>query len=324
LRKILNPTVNSLEPMHTLFQAFKIGSMEIKNRFMRSATTSAWADEQGVIRPEIVNLYEHLSSGDVGLIVKGHLYVTEKGKAHVGMAGISSDMQIPKLKELTDAVHRHGGKILAQINHAGYHSIVERAGPSDYFGGEWKARAMSASEIWDVIEEFGQAAMRAIEAGFDGIQLHGAHGYLISQFLSKRANSRADEWGGMLENRMRFLKEIYHGIRCSLGGDVPIALKMNCDDFSLDGYTVDEATVVARDMAALGIDLIEVSGGGIGQEEVYRERARSLDPDLCEASFAGHAVKIRSATKPKPLALHCSPKGLFAGLSWNHPELVWT
>jgi 2,4-dienoyl-CoA reductase-like NADH-dependent reductase (Old Yellow Enzyme family) len=289
--------------MHSLFQEFRIGSMEIQNRFMRSATTSAWADERGIVGPEIVDLYERLAEGGIGLIVKGHLYVTEGGKAHVGMAGISNAIQVPKLRELTDAVHHHGGKILAQINHAGYQGMVERVGPSAYCGGEWRARALSASEIWDLIEKFAQAALRAIEAGFDGIQLHGAHGYLISQFLSKRANGRADEWGGSLGNRMRFLKEVYREARGRLGGDVPIALKMNCDDFSLDGFTVDEATAVARDMAAQGIDLIEVSGGGMEQEEAYRERARSPNPDLSEASFAGHAAKIRAVTKPKPLAL---------------------
>lgn len=289
--------------MSILFQAYEVGSMEIRNRFMRSATTSAWSDEQGMVRPEIIRLYERLAKGGVGLIVKGHLYVTDKAKAHIGMAGISSDAQVPKLKELTDAVHRHDGKILAQINHAGYYSIVDRAGPSEYNASNWKARAMSKSEIWDVVDAFGQAATRAIEAGFDGVQFHGAHGYLTSQFLSKQTNRRTDKWGGSLENRMMFLKEVYDEVRGRLGGDVPIALKMNCDDFSLDGFTVDEAAYVAKAVADRGIDLIEISGGGVGQKQEYRARARSSDPDLSEASFAGHAAKIRAMTKPKPLAL---------------------
>jgi len=290
--------------MPTLFRPYMIGEMEIRNRFMRSATTSAYADAEGVIGPEIIRLYEGLAEGGVGLIVKGHLYVAEEGKAHVGMAGISSDGQIPRLRELTGAVHRHGGKIMAQLNHGGYQAGAgERAGPSNYEGEDWAARGMTTAEIWGVVDAFGGAASRAVEAGFDGVQIHGAHGYLISEFLSRHANTRTDEWGGSLRNRMTLLKEVYDEVRGRLGPEVPVALKMNCDDFSPDGFTVDEAAQVAQAMAARGIDLIEVSGGGIGQRQELRARAKHPDPALSEVSFAGHCEKMRAATKPKPLAL---------------------
>jgi 2,4-dienoyl-CoA reductase-like NADH-dependent reductase (Old Yellow Enzyme family) len=290
--------------MIELFKPFKIGELEIRNRFVRSATTSAWANENGVIRPEIIKLYEALSEGGVGLIIKGHLYVDARGKAHEGMAGIHRDEVVPKLKELTDAVHRHGGAILAQINFGGYQaSAGERIGPSDYNGEGWKARAMSTSEIWEVVDRFGEGAKRAIDAGFDGVQLHAAHGYLISEFLSKHANTRTDEWGGELKNRMRLLKEIYEDVRGRLGQEAVISMKMNCDDFSRDGFTVDEAAQVAQAMAIRGMDMIEVSGGGIGQEDKYKERARHEDPELSEPSFAGHCEKIRVTTRPKPLSL---------------------
>jgi 2,4-dienoyl-CoA reductase-like NADH-dependent reductase (Old Yellow Enzyme family) len=290
--------------MSILFRPYMVGEMEIRNRFMRSATTSAYADSEGVVRPEIVRLYEGLAEGGVGLIVKGHLYVADEGKAHVGMAGISSDRHIPGLRELTDAVHRHGGKIIAQLNHGGYQAGAgERMGPSDYADDDWTARGMTTPEIWGAVDAFGAAAGRAMEAGFDGVQIHGAHGYLISEFLSRQANARADEWGGSLRNRMTLLKEVYDEIRGRLGPEVPVALKMNCDDFSPNGFTVDESAQVAQAMAARGIDLIEVSGGGIGQRDELRARARSRDPALSEVSFAGHCEKIRAATRPKPLAL---------------------
>ncbi len=204
--------------MSVLFEPFRIASMEIRNRFIRSATTSYWSDDQGVVRPEIISLYRNLARGGVGLIVKGHLYVADSGKAHVGMAGISSDVHIPKLRELTDAVHENDGKIVAQLNHAGYNSIVDRAGPSEYDGGGWNARALSMDEIGAIVEAFGEAADRAMDAGFDGVQIHGAHGYLISQFLSGLANRRDDEYGGSLENRMRLLEEVYDGMRDRVGG----------------------------------------------------------------------------------------------------------
>ena len=290
--------------MVNLFEPYTIGSMEIRNRFVRSATTSAFADENGVVVPEIIKLYEGLSKGGVGLIVKGHLYVDPRAKAHSGMAGISNNEHIPRLKELTDGVHRHGGKIVAQINFGGYQARAgTRMGPSDFKTSEWNAKAMSTSEIWESVEAFGEAARRAIEAEFDGIQIHAAHGYLISEFLSKYANRRTDDWGGSLSNRMRLLKEVYLDIRGRLGEEAVIGMKMNCDDFSPNGFVVEESAQVAHAMSLLGMDWIEISGGGIGEQAEFRPRAKSSDPELAEASFAGHSEKIRAACRPKPVSL---------------------
>jgi 2,4-dienoyl-CoA reductase-like NADH-dependent reductase (Old Yellow Enzyme family) len=289
--------------MSLLFEPFRIGSLEVKNRFVRSATTSYWSDKRGVIRSKIVDLYRALAKGDVGLIIKGHLFVKDSGKAHVGMAGISSDYHIPKLRELTAEVHKNDGKIVAQLNHGGLYSIVDRAGPSEYRVEGGRARALSSEEIHDIVEAFGEAAERAIAAGFDGIQIHGAHGYLISQFLSRLANRRTDEWGGNSENRMRLLLEVYEAIRGSIGDRVPVMLKINCDDFSPSGFTIADAAEVVETICKRGLHAIEVSGGGIGRQEDRRARARSPDQELVEASFAGHAPKIREATKPTPMAL---------------------
>jgi 2,4-dienoyl-CoA reductase-like NADH-dependent reductase (Old Yellow Enzyme family) len=290
--------------MSALFEPYKIGSLEIRNRFMRSATTSYWSDERGVVRPAIIDLYRRLSEGGVGLIVKGHTYVADAGKAHNGMAGISSDIHIPRLRELTDAVHEHGGKIVAQLNHAGYKSIVDRAGPSEYREADWKGRALSVDEIHEIVDAFGEAAQRSIKAGFDGVQIHGAHGYLVSQFLSRLANRREDEYGGSLENRMRLLNEVYDEVRVRVGGCIPVMIKMNCDDFSPDGFTVKDSIEVARAISKRGMDMIEISGGGIGQiQEIRRTRARSDDPVLSEASFAGHAARIKGAIGGTPMAL---------------------
>ena len=286
-----------------LFEPFRIGPMEIRNRFMRSATTSAWSDENGIVRTEIIDLYRRLAEGGMGLIVKGHLYVTDSGKAHAGMAGISHDFHVTKLRELTDAVHEHGGKIVAQINHAGYNSMVDRAGPSEYEGDEGRARALSSKELNSIVGAFGDATERAMDAGFDGVQIHGAHGYLISEFLSRLANRRTDEWGGTLEKRIHLINEVYDEVRSRVGNSTPVMLKMNCDDFSTDGFTVDDSVEVAEAVCKRGLDLLEISGGGIGQQNDLRPRAKHSDPRLEEANFAGHAEKIRVATKPTPLAL---------------------
>ena len=290
--------------MIELFKPFAIGGLEISNRFVRSATTSAYADERGVVRPEMVRRYEELARGKIGLIVKGHLYVDRKGKAHAGMAGASDDAHVPGLAQITAAVHREGGRIVAQINHGGCEAEAgERMGPSDFPTSTWSARAMDGGEIRDVIRAFGEAARRCMDAGFDGVQIHAAHGYLVSQFLSKLVNRRTDEWGGSLTNRMRLLREVYLQMRARLGDHVPIGVKLNCDDFSPDGFTVEEATEVAGELSRLGVDFIEVSGGGIGEDPRLRTRARSDDPALAEASFAGHCARIREVTGSTPLAL---------------------
>lgn len=289
--------------MSVLFKPYSLGPLEIRNRFMRSATTSYWSDERGFVRDENIRLYMRLAEGGVGLIVKGHLYVMDSGKAHEGMAGISHDYHVPRLKELTDAVHEHGGKIVTQLNHGGYNSISEKAGPSYYRGESWSARALSVDDLHEVVEAFGDAAERSLEAGFDGIQIHGAHGYLISQFLSKEANKREDDYGGSLENRMRLLVEVYDEIRSRIGRDVPVLLKMNSDDFSPDGFTVEESAKTAQAICKRGLDVVEISGGGFGRRDDLYERARSDDPEVAEAIFAGHAEKIREATKPTTMAL---------------------
>lgn len=286
--------------MSDLFEPYMIRDMLVRNRFMRSATTSAYADKDGVVNDTIIRHYERMSKGEVGLIVKGHLYVMDNGKAHDGMAGISHDSHIPMLKKLTDAVHKHDGHIVAQINHAGVVHQPDRAGPSEYSEEDWKAREMTVDEIEAVVEGFGDAAERALQAGFDGVQIHGAHGYLISQFLSRDVNKRMDMWGGSLEKRMRLLHIVYDEVRGRVG-NAPVLIKINSDDFSPDGFTVDDAVIVAKTLAGKGIDLIEVSGGGRGRTQKLRARAKHSDYPALD--FAGHAVKIREAIKPTPMGL---------------------
>ena len=277
--------------------------MELKNRVMRSATTSYWSDDKGILRTEILQLYRSLAAGGPGLIVKGHLYVQDSGKAHLGMAGISHDFHVPQLRKLTDGVHKHGVKIVAQLNHGGVQSMIDRAGPSPYEGTGWEARGLSSDEIDDIIEAFGNAAERAVTSGFDGVQIHGAHGYLISQFLSRHVNQRTDEWGGTLDKRMQLLFKVYDSIKEKIDEKVPVLLKINCDDFSPKGFTIKDSVKVAEAISAKGLNMLEVSGGGVGRQPDLRGRALSLDPELKEAAFAGYTKQIRDATQPIPVAI---------------------
>lgn len=288
--------------MSILFEPYQIGDLEIRNRIVRSATTSAYADEEGLVRELAINLYRDLAKGEVGLIIKGHLYVLESGKAHKGMAGISSEKHVPRLRELTEAVHEHGGKIAAQLNHAGIYHKQNRAGPSEYEGNDWKSRALTEQEILEIIHAFGDAAERALRAGFDGFQIHGAHGYLISQFLSRLVNHRQDKWGGNLEHRMRLLLRVYDEIRERVK-DTPVFLKLNCDDFSENGFTINDSKIVATAMARRGLDMLEISGNGVGKEKQFESRANHENPKFSNLPFAGYAAEIREAAKPLPTSL---------------------
>jgi len=206
-----------------LFTPGNIGALALPNRLVRSATAERLADADGRPRPRLKSLYQELARGGVGLIITGHMYVHPSGRAHPEMTGIYSDELILSLAELADVVHREGGQVVVQINHGGMQcsrqTVPQTIAPSavDASFLQRPAREMTPDEITLLIQAYGQAARRAQEAGFDGVQIHGAHGYLIGQFLSPFVNRRTDEWGGDLEERMRFLRAVCLAVREQVG-----------------------------------------------------------------------------------------------------------
>lgn len=292
--------------MSKLFSAFRLGKLELKNRFVRSATTSYWSDEQGILTDPILDYYEQLAKGDIGLIIKGHSYITEKGKAHIGQSGLIDEIHIPRMKQLTELVHSYSSKIIAQLNHAGASNPTDRATASIYKTENWETRELSVDEIKNIIKDFGKAAENAIKAGFDGVQMHGAHGYLVSQFLSDIVNKREDDYGGTLEKRARLLFEIYDEIRSKLGLDAIIGIKLNCDDFAPEnGFGISDSIQVVKWLNDKGIDFIEISGGGFQQKpEIRKTRGRAGEESgYNEATWGEHAMKIRDAVPKLPLIL---------------------
>ncbi|MEA3471144.1 MAG: NADH:flavin oxidoreductase, partial [Thermodesulfobacteriota bacterium] len=248
----------------------RIGNMEIKNRFVHSATYEGMALETGEVTDRLIKRYHTLARGEVGLIITGLMSVQPLGRGWKYQTGIHSDDMIPGLKRLVESVHKEGGKITFQLAHAGRQSSKEvisetPMGPSSkvrdpvYF---FKPRAMTETEIQETIGAFGAAARRAAEAGADAIQLHAAHGYLISQFLSPFFNRRKDAWGGSDENRFRLLKEIILKIRDTVPEGIPVLVKMNANDFTpREGITPPLAVKYAGWLADLEIDALEVSCG---------------------------------------------------------------
>jgi 2,4-dienoyl-CoA reductase-like NADH-dependent reductase (Old Yellow Enzyme family) len=252
--------------MSTLFESTRINGMELKNRFVRSATHEAMAGLDGVAKGPLLGCMAELAKGEVGLVITGHAHVTLEGQAGPRQLGIYSDAMIDSLKQVALAVHENGGVVAVQLAHAGKQGIGKDAhaplGPCDVVEeGIKKVSAMSAADIKRTITAFGDAAQRAVKAGFDAVQIHGAHGYLLSQFLSPHYNKRDDDYGGSLENRARLLVEVYEEVRGRVGTSFPVMVKVNSEDFLEGGITVEEVIRVARMLEDRGMDAIEMSGG---------------------------------------------------------------
>lgn len=243
-----------------------IGKVELRNRLIRAATSETMCTIDGAVTDEIVDLYSDLARGGAGLLITGHIYVVPGGQCSDRQIGIYSDALVPGLTRLTDAVHRFGGKIFAELSHAGAQSgmpDVEPIGPSEakneIFG--TKARKLQTREIEDIISAFAAGARRAKMAGFDGIHIHGGNGYLIAQFSSPFTNRRDDEWGSGSGGRDRFFISVYSAIREAVGSDFPISARFGVADSIVDGLQESEGIARAVLLRKLGIDAIEVSYG---------------------------------------------------------------
>jgi len=284
-----------------LFTPGTMGNLRLPNRTVRSATAEFMADVEGRPRPPLKELYRELVRGGVGLIITGHMYVHPGGKANVEMTGIYSNELLPGLTELAQAVHDEGGRVVAQINHGGMQcsrkvvqgTIAPSAVAVDFLG--QPAREMTVGEIKLVIAAFAQAARRAKAAGFDGVQIHAAHGYLIGQFLSPFVNKRTDEWGGDLQGRMRFLREICRAVREQVGPDYPMLTKLGLVDMVDGGLTLSEGLQVVAALESMGLDAVEISSG-IGGKTSGSARP-GIKTEVDEAYFRPWAKEARSMTR---------------------------
>jgi 2,4-dienoyl-CoA reductase-like NADH-dependent reductase (Old Yellow Enzyme family) len=285
-----------------LFEPCRIGNLELKNRFVRSATWDATADITGRVTDRSVEIYKRLGEGDIGLIVSGYAFVSAYGQAIHGQYGVHNDDMIPGLSRLAQVVHEAGGKIALQIVHAGINSVylaqegITLPAVSEMPGVKRSHREMTDEEIEGIIDDFAAAAVRGREAGFDAVQLHGAHGYLMSQFVSPLFNQRTDRWGGNPENRRRFHTEVVRRVRQVIGPDFPFFIKFGVMDDREGGLSLEEGVEAAQQMVIGGIDAIEVSAGA-GQGAF-----RTPDSDIITTPFRERAAVVkRSVTVPVAL-----------------------
>lgn len=254
-----------------LFKPGRIGNVEVRNRLVMPPMGTSYATEGGEVTERLIRYYEARARGGVGLIVVEATCVDYPLSAIIPrQLRIDEDRFIDGLSRLVEALHSHGAKVFLQLFHAGRVARSELAGqppvapsPIPAPGGE-TPRELSREEIRQIVDKFAQAALRAQKAGFDGVEIHAAHQYLITQFLSPWSNKRQDEYGGDLNGRARFLLEIVRAIRESVGGRCPVTCRINGQEFGVDGITPDEAEELARFLEKAGVTAIHVSAFGYG------------------------------------------------------------
>ncbi len=255
--------------MSKLFETSEINGMQLSNRFMRSATWEGLAADDGACTPEFVDFYLQLAKGGVGLIITSHTFVRSDGRGTPRQLGLHTDELIPGLKDLTNAVHQYESRIAVELSHAGILTNAKLTGRTpkavsavEQFNQD-PVSELSHEDIQEIINAFALAAKRAQKAGFDAVQIHAAHGFLMNQFLSPAFNKRTDEYGGSIENRSRALKEVLKRMRSAVGSGYPILVKLNSDDVIEGGLNIEDAVQVGKMLQAEGIDAIEISGGTI-------------------------------------------------------------
>ena len=306
-----------MTPQATLGQEITLpNGVVIKNRLLKSAMSEALGDRKGAPTPELAHLYQAWADGGIGLCITGNVMVDHGAIGEPGNVVIADDRDLPALKAWAQAATRNATHCWVQLNHPGKQApkglnketvapsaVAFRADMQAFFG---TPRELTDTEIKALIQRFGGAAGVVKKAGFSGVQIHGAHGYLISQFLSPHHNCRTDDWGGTPEKRRHFVMEVYRAMRKAVGKKFPIGIKLNSADFQRGGFTEAESLDTIRALAAAGIDLIEISGGtyeapamtGVRVEKTpIKESTRQR-----EAYFLEFAEKARATVKT-PLAV---------------------
>ncbi len=287
--------------MRNLFDKTVINGMPLPNRLVRSATWEGMCEPDGRPTRKLADCYADLGRGQVGLIVSGYSYIRPDGKQFPGQMGIYTDAFAAEMKALTAAVHDQGGKICMQLVHCGGQTNSAIAGgqpvaPSAVQVVQFPEtpKELSRDAIAELIALFSAAAARARQYGFDAVQLHASHGYLINQFLSPLTNRRNDRYGGTPENRRRFLMDVYQGVRGAVGKDYPVLAKLNGADNLEGGLELAESIAAARALDEAGIDAIEVSAGTPSSGDLSPVRVGVTSREM-EAYNLPLAIRVKEA-----------------------------
>ena len=264
----------------TLLSPIRIGSMEVKNRFVVPPMGTNYATEQGIPTQQFIDYYTARAKGGFGLIIGEVTAVSPIGRAIWNEPGLWCDEQIDGWRKMAENCHKYGAKIVTQLHHAGRQTTTDIAGPGapvapiaimdpllERFGIGEMPRELTTEEIWEIIGQFRDAAVRAQEAGLDGVEIHGAHGYLVAEFMSAYSNKRIDEFGGDFEGRMKFPAEIVKAIKKACGNGFNLIFRFSADERIYGGRTIEESKVVARILEDAGVHALDISNSVYGRYE---------------------------------------------------------
>lgn len=283
-----------------------IRHLTLKNRIVMPPLATAKSTEDGLVTEAIISHYEERAKhGHIGLVITEHSFVAKAGKASAGMMSVASDDCIPGLQKLTDMFHRHETPVFCQINHAGSATSTELTGEEVVSASDVPLpagtkttnsappRALATGELEGIVRAYAEAAGRVKVAGYDGVEIHAAHAYLLNQFYSPLTNHRTDAYGGSLQNRMRLLTEVYHAVRDTVGSDYPVAVRLGACDHMEGGNTLEDAVGAAVILEKEGVDLIDVTGG----------MCRYMLPGHTEPGYFGEEAAAIKAAVSVPVIL---------------------
>lgn len=291
------------------FTSIAINGMRVKNRFVRSATGEGMANPDGSASPRLEAMLKALAVGGVGLVISSHAFVEKRGQARAGQLGVHHPDMEAGIASLARAVHAYGGRFVVQLAHAGCRADPAVTGapalgpsvPTDPDAPP--CQAMLAEDLARLEAAFGAAAALCRDAGVDGVQIHAAHGYGLSQFLSPRTNQRTGAYGGSLANRARLLLEVLGAIRGRIGRDYPVLAKINSDDFIEGGLTAAESVQVVSWLEAAGLDGVELSGGVFESGKLNFSRPGRIAIPGGEAWYRDTARAVKAAGVKMPVIL---------------------
>ncbi|MDA8442943.1 MAG: NADH:flavin oxidoreductase [Peptococcaceae bacterium] len=258
--------------MANLLKPLQAGALELTNRLVMPPMASAKAEPDGSVSQALLDYYaEKSAGGDLGLVIIEHSFIAPEGKASNQQLSVATDSQVDGLRRLADTLHRNGVKAAMQINHAGSAADAAIIGttpvaPSAVINPRKGnlPRELSVPEIADIIDAFQKAALRTKQAGFDAVEIHSAHGYLLNQFLSPLANQRSDEYGGSIQQRIRLHLEVIAAVRAAVGEDFPVLIRLGASDFMPGGTTIEDSIIAAQEFAKVGVSILDISGGFCG------------------------------------------------------------
>ena len=275
----------------------------VKNRLAKPAMSEQLGGPANQPTPQLGLLYSRWAAGGVGLIITGNVMVDRRSIGEPLNVVVEDDRDFAALERWAVASRGNGATALVQLNHPGRQTtaglselaVAPSAVPLDLGPAFAKPRALTADEITEIVGRFARSARIVVDAGFDGVQIHGAHGYLVSQFLSPRTNLRDDEWGGDPDRRRRFLLEVTRAIRSSIGPDRVLSIKLNSADFQRGGFTEEESLAVIEHLDRESVDLLEISGGTY-ESPAMSDGRLSESTRLREAFFLEFAERVRTVT----------------------------